>query len=122
MGFNSAFKGLSEKKETKWNIISNMSLFSFVCYNGQSAITGFTEAITCFVNNYSQRMTNLRTMGHVQALLFFGRSGIVGYHRHHRRLSHHQHHHQAHVTMQFDKSVMSILKRRNSVPCEARLP
>jgi len=60
-------------------------------------------------------------MGHVQALPFFGRSGIVGYHRHHRRLRHHHHHHQAHVKMQFDKSVMPILKRRNSVPCAARL-
>ena len=59
-------------------------------------------------------------MGHVQALLLFGCSGIVGYHRHHRRLRL-QHHHQAIIMMQFNKSVMSVLKRRNSVPCEARL-
>jgi hypothetical protein len=59
-------------------------------------------------------------MGHVQALLLFGHSGIVRYHRHHRRL-HLHHHHQAIVKMQFDTSVMPVLKRRNSVPCEARL-
>ena len=59
-------------------------------------------------------------MGHVQALLLFGCSGIVGYHCHHRRLLL-QHNNQTIITMQFHKSVMPVLKRRNSVPCEARL-
>jgi hypothetical protein len=58
-------------------------------------------------------MINLHTMGHFQALLLFGCSGIEGYHRHHRRLRRHHHHH-ANVTMQSDKSVMPVLKRRNS--------
>lgn len=65
-------------------------------------------------------MINLRTVGHVQALLLFGCSGIVGYHRRHRR-HRLQHHHQAIITMQFYKSGLPVLKRRNSVSCEVRL-